>query len=65
MAQALPCSSHCSSSVLSETLAAMSLAIAEPESLSLSDGTSVTVSKTPGMAAEEWKETKKMLEENP
>eukprot|EP00413_Alexandrium_margalefii_P008248 CAMPEP_0204529702 /NCGR_PEP_ID=MMETSP0661-20131031/10209_1 /ASSEMBLY_ACC=CAM_ASM_000606 /TAXON_ID=109239 /ORGANISM="Alexandrium margalefi, Strain AMGDE01CS-322" /LENGTH=273 /DNA_ID=CAMNT_0051535739 /DNA_START=67 /DNA_END=888 /DNA_ORIENTATION=+ len=43
----------------------MAIAISELETLSLSDGTTVQVSKTPGMAAEEWKETKKMLEENP
>jgi len=40
-------------------------AISELETLSLSDGTSVQVAKTPGMAAEEWKEMKKMLEESP
>eukprot|EP00411_Alexandrium_monilatum_P036481 CAMPEP_0175349466 /NCGR_PEP_ID=MMETSP0095-20121207/10416_1 /TAXON_ID=311494 /ORGANISM="Alexandrium monilatum, Strain CCMP3105" /LENGTH=275 /DNA_ID=CAMNT_0016647003 /DNA_START=65 /DNA_END=892 /DNA_ORIENTATION=- len=43
----------------------MALAISEIETLSLSDGTTVQVSKMPGTAAEEWKETKKMLEENP
>jgi len=43
----------------------MAIAISDMETLSLSDGTTVSVSKTPGMAAEEWKETKKMLEENP
>jgi len=41
------------------------MAISEAETLSLSDGTTVTVSKTPGMSAEEWKDTKKMLEESP
>eukprot|EP00413_Alexandrium_margalefii_P039337 CAMPEP_0204604418 /NCGR_PEP_ID=MMETSP0661-20131031/57856_1 /ASSEMBLY_ACC=CAM_ASM_000606 /TAXON_ID=109239 /ORGANISM="Alexandrium margalefi, Strain AMGDE01CS-322" /LENGTH=273 /DNA_ID=CAMNT_0051615575 /DNA_START=70 /DNA_END=891 /DNA_ORIENTATION=+ len=43
----------------------MAIAISELETLSLSDGTTAQVSKTPGMAAEEWKETKKFLEENP
>mmetsp|Transcript_33110 Transcript_33110/g.51336 ORF Transcript_33110/g.51336 Transcript_33110/m.51336 type:complete len:274 (-) Transcript_33110:72-893(-) len=43
----------------------MALAIAEQEVLTLSDGTSVTLSKTPGMSAEEWKETKKFLEDAP
>lgn len=40
-------------------------AIPEVETLSLSDGTTVSVSKTPGMAAEEWKEVKQMLEQSP
>uniref|UniRef100_A0A7S2C9A5 Uncharacterized protein n=1 Tax=Alexandrium andersonii TaxID=327968 RepID=A0A7S2C9A5_9DINO len=43
----------------------MALSISEPESLSLSDGTTVSVSKLPGMSSEEWREQKKMLEENP
>jgi len=43
----------------------MAIAISDPETLSLSDGTAVTVSKTPGMSAEEWKDTKRMLEESP
>jgi len=43
----------------------MAIAISDPEALNLSDGTTVTVSKTPGMSTEEWKDTKKMLEENP
>jgi len=43
----------------------MAIAIPEPETLSLSDGTTLTLSKTPGVSAEEWKETKKFLEENP
>jgi len=43
----------------------MALAIAEMETLSLSDGTSLKLSRTPTMGLDEWKETKKFLEENP
>mmetsp|Transcript_59754 Transcript_59754/g.139181 ORF Transcript_59754/g.139181 Transcript_59754/m.139181 type:complete len:277 (-) Transcript_59754:103-933(-) len=40
-------------------------AIPTPEVLNLSDGTTAVVSKPPSMVAEEWRETKKYLEENP
>eukprot|EP00421_Protoceratium_reticulatum_P017512 CAMPEP_0168387250 /NCGR_PEP_ID=MMETSP0228-20121227/15846_1 /TAXON_ID=133427 /ORGANISM="Protoceratium reticulatum, Strain CCCM 535 (=CCMP 1889)" /LENGTH=133 /DNA_ID=CAMNT_0008400475 /DNA_START=53 /DNA_END=451 /DNA_ORIENTATION=- len=43
----------------------MAIAIPDLETLNLSDGTTITLSKTPGMGAEEWKEMKKYLEENP
>eukprot|EP00974_Lingulodinium_polyedra_P094171 9125531-Lingulodinium_polyedra.AAC.1 len=48
-----------------EDLEAMANAIPEPETLSLCDGATLTLSKTPGVSAEEWKETKKFPEENP
>jgi len=43
----------------------MAVEIPELETLNLTDGTSVTLSKTPGLSAQEWMETKKQLEENP
>jgi len=43
----------------------MAIEIPELETLNLSDGTSVTLSKTPGLSAAEWAETKKGLEDNP
>jgi len=43
----------------------MALAVSELETLSLSDGTSLKLARTPGMGLDEWKETKKYLEENP
>jgi len=43
----------------------MALAVLELETLNLSDGTSLKLSRTPGMGLDEWKETKKYLEENP
>jgi len=44
---------------------AVELKKAEKETLSLSDGTSLKVSKTPGVGAQEWEETKLYLEANP
>mmetsp|Transcript_89361 Transcript_89361/g.208022 ORF Transcript_89361/g.208022 Transcript_89361/m.208022 type:complete len:276 (+) Transcript_89361:56-883(+) len=43
----------------------MMLEIPQLETLNLSDGTSLTLSKTPGVSADEWSHTKKFLEENP
>lgn len=43
----------------------MAVEIPEVETLNLSDGTTVSLSKTPGLGADEWREMKKQLEENP
>jgi len=43
----------------------MAFNIPPPDKISLADGTSVSISRTPGMGAQEWNEFKKYLEENP
>jgi hypothetical protein len=43
----------------------MAIPIPDIESLNLSDGTSITLSRPPGTPVEEWNETKRYLEGNP